>query len=106
MFTDVPSDCPLYVPDESINTYKTATGWTYFTNVKGLKESKVDTVGADAVKVTTEVGAIRIAGAAGAVADVYSLSGALLYRGTDSTIALPHGMYIVKVAGTTTKVML
>ena len=48
-------------------------------------------------------GAIRVEGAE---AEVYSLSGALLYRGTDSTIALPRGVYIVKVAGTTTKVIL
>ena len=63
-------------------------------------------IDSDAVKVTSKGGAIRISGAAGAVAEVYSLSGMLLYCGTDSTIALPRGVYIVKVAGTTTKVIL
>ena len=58
------------------------------------------------VCVTAAGGAIRVEGAEGAEAEVYSLSGALLYRGTDSTIALPRGIYIVKVAGTTTKVIL
>ena len=55
------------------------------------------------MSVTAAGGAIRVEGAE---AEVYSLSGALLYRGTDSTIALPRGIYIVKVAGTTTKVII
>lgn len=63
-------------------------------------------IGSDSLKVTAESGAIRISGADGAVAEVYSLSGALLYRGTEATIAMPRGMYVVKVAGTTTKVIL
>ena len=58
------------------------------------------------MSVTAAGGAIRVEGAEGAEAEVYSLSGTLLYRGTDSTIALPRGIYIVKVAGTTTKVIL
>ncbi|MGM9834079.1 MAG: leucine-rich repeat domain-containing protein, partial [Candidatus Limisoma sp.] len=106
VFTNISKDCPLYVPEASIEAYKMATGWTYFTNVQAIKDGKVDTVGKDAVAVTTEGGAIRVDGADGAVAEVYSLSGVMLYRGTDATIALPHGVYIVKVAGTTTKVML
>ena len=58
------------------------------------------------MSVTVAGGAMRVEGAEGAVAEVYSLSGALLYRGTDSTVALPRGIYVVKVAGTTTKVIL
>ncbi|MGM9833258.1 MAG: leucine-rich repeat domain-containing protein, partial [Candidatus Limisoma sp.] len=106
VFYCIPTDCPLFVPEASVDAYKAAAGWTYFTNVQGIKDGKVDTVGADAVKVTADSGDIRIAGAAGAVAEVYSLSGALLYRGTDATVALPRGMYIVKVAGKTTKIVL
>ena len=106
VFTNISKDCPLYVPEASIEAYTKATGWTYFTNIQGIKDGKVDTVGKDSVAVTTEGGAIRVDGAAGAVAEVYSFSGALLYRGTDATIELPRGVYIVKVAGTTTKVVL
>lgn len=29
MFADT-NNCPIYVPAESVNTYKTATGWSYF----------------------------------------------------------------------------
>ena len=69
-------------------------------------EAGAETIDSDAVKVASKGGAIRISGAAGAVAEVYSLSGMLLYCGTDTSIALPRGVYIVKVAGTTTKVIL
>ena len=103
VFTDIPSDCPLFVPKASIEAYKVATGWTYFNKVYAIEDGMVETIGSEASKVTVEGGAIRVEGAEGAVAEVYSLSGALLYRGTDSTIALPRGIYIVKVAGTTRK---
>ncbi|MGM9833478.1 MAG: DUF6383 domain-containing protein, partial [Candidatus Limisoma sp.] len=60
-------------------------------------QGDIETIDSDAVKVTAEGRAIRVDGADGAVAEVYSLSGALIYRSTDATIALPHGVYIVKV---------
>ncbi len=69
-------------------------------------DAGAETIDSDSVSVTAAGGAIRVEGAEGAEAEVYSLSGALLYRGTDSTIAMPRGIYIVKVAGTTTKVIL
>ena len=69
-------------------------------------DAGAETIDSDSVSVTAAGGAIRVEGAEGAEAEVYSLSGTLLYRGTDSTIALPRGIYIVKVAGTTTKVIL
>ena len=79
-------------------------------DIKRMKEDNgqgdIATIDSDSVSVTAAGGAIRVEGAEGAEAEVYSPSGELLYRGTDSTIALPRGIYIVKVAGTTTKVIL
>ncbi len=69
-------------------------------------DAGAETIDSDSVSVTAAGGAIRVEGAEGAEAEVYSLSGALLYRGTDSTIAMPRGINIVKVAGPTTKVIL
>ena len=106
VFGNIPTECTLFVPKASIEAYKVATGWTYFNKVYAIEDGMVETIGSEASKVTVEGGAIRVEGAEGAVAEVYSLSGALLYRGTDSTIALPRGIYVVKVAGTTTKVIL
>lgn len=105
-FKEMPESCQLYVPESSIDAYKVATGWTFFTLVSAIKDGDVKAIDSDSLKVTVQGGVISIAGADGAEAVVYSLSGALVYRGTDSTIALPRGIYVVKVAGTTSKVVL
>ena len=106
VFEGMPRSCQLYVPASSKVAYQTAVGWTFFTFVNAFGEGDIATIDSDSVSVTAAGGAIRVEGAEGAEAEVYSLSGALLYRGTDSTIALPRGIYIVKVAGMTTKVIL
>ena len=106
VFEGMPRSCQLYVPASSKVAYQTAVGWTFFTFVNAFGEGDIETIDSDSVSVTAAGGAIRVEGAEGAEAEVYSLSGTLLYRGTDSTIALPRGIYIVKVAGTTTKVIL
>ena len=105
-FEGVPRSCPLYVPASSKMAYQRAVGWIFFTSINAIGEGDIETIDSDSVSVTAAGGAIRVEGAEGAEAEVYSLSGALLYRGTDSTIALPRGVYIVKVAGTTKKVIL
>ncbi|MCI6857587.1 MAG: leucine-rich repeat domain-containing protein, partial [Bacteroidales bacterium] len=106
VFQGMPRSCQLYVPASSKAAYQTAVGWTFFTFVNAFGEGDIETIDSDSVRVYAVGGAIRVEGAEGAEAEVYSLSGTLLYRGTDSTIALPRGVYIVKVAGTTTKVIL
>lgn len=37
-FQNVPTDCPIYVPKQSVNTYKAAAGWSTFTNYQELEE--------------------------------------------------------------------
>ena len=37
-FQNVPTDCPIYVPKQSVNTYKTTAGWSTFTNYQELEE--------------------------------------------------------------------
>lgn len=105
-FEGIPTDCTLYVPQASIDAYKQAFGWARFTNIEAIKDGGVDSLGANAPKVSVAGGAIRIDGVGDATVNVYSLCGALLYRGTDTTIVMPRGIYIVKVADTTAKVIL
>ena len=77
VFKGIPrSDCTLFVPEHNV------------------------------VKVATADGAISISGADGAIAEIFSTSGTLLYRGSDATIKMPRGIYIFKVAEKTTKVVL
>lgn len=37
-FQNVPTDCPIYVPKQSVNTYKEIAGWNTFTNYQELEE--------------------------------------------------------------------
>lgn len=107
VFKGIPrSDCTLFVPEESITSYSGSMGWSYFYNIQGIKNDHVETVEHNVVKVATADGAISISGADGAIAEIFSTSGTLLYRGSDATIKMPHGIYIVKVAEMTTKVVL
>ena len=107
VFKGIPrSDCTLFVPEESITSYSGSMGWSYFYNIQGIKNDHVETVEHNVVKVATADGAISISGADGAIAEIFSTSGTLLYRGSDATIKMPHGIYIVKVAEKTTKVVL
>lgn len=107
VFKGIPRQgCTLYVPEESISTYRYSTGWTHFLNIKGIEISRVGTIENNEIEVIATDGAISISGADGAIAEIYSPGGTLLYIGSDSTIKMPRGIYIVKVAGTTTKVVL
>ena len=37
-FKNIPDSCRVYVPKQSVNTYKAAAGWSTFTNYKELEE--------------------------------------------------------------------
>ena len=51
-FSAVDSDIPVYVPAESIDLYRNAEGWDYFTNFLPLEELGVDEPGGSAVEET------------------------------------------------------
>ena len=77
--------------------------------IKMSTTSSVDDIAEDnAIKVYGMNGNIMISGNSDLVAtEVYSVSGQLVYKGTDTTISVPaKGIYIVRVAGQTFKVAL
>ena len=95
--------CELSVPAKSISAYQTENGWKEFTKITaGISNVSMDN---DAV-VSIKNGAITVNGtASNAVMEVYSTSGALVYRGTSKTVAVPSaGIYVVRAAGKTFKV--
>ena len=67
----------------------------------------VEGIEADAVTVRGENGVIRIEGAEGDAVEVYNASGVCIYCGTATEITVPQrGLYVVKVAGRATKIVL
>lgn len=98
----------LLVPDGSVDTYKTSDGWKLFKNIQVNNPSAIDNCADAALQVVVDGNRIRIEGAAdNQPVEVYSLGGQLVYRGEASNIELPgSGMYLVKVARQTVKVVL
>ena len=95
--------CVLSVPEKSINAYKTAYGWKDFLQIiSGISGVAQD----NNAGVSARDGEITVTGVAdNAVVEVYSTSGALVYRGASKTVSVPSaGIYIVKAAGRTLKV--
>lgn len=95
------SACQLDVLGGSIEKYQSAAQWCDFYVVSSVG----DTV-ADGVEVGVVGGEIVVTGADDAAeVEVYSMSGALISRGTDKTVAVPTaGIYVVRVAGHAFKV--
>ena len=103
-FSGVDTDnCVLTVPGASVKAYRAADQWKDFSNIatgiNGVAQEN------NAV-VSASNGVITVTGAAGnAVTEVYSTTGALVYRGTGKTVNVPSaGMYVVRAAGKTVKV--
>ena len=68
----------------------------------GNEVSGIQSVDGDNLRIFTTPGQLHIAGTA-APATVYNLQGRPVYRGTDRTITLPGGVYIVQVGDTVQK---
>ena len=68
----------------------------------GNEVSGIQSVDGDNLRIFTTPGQLHIAGTS-APATVYNLQGRPVYRGTDRTITLPGGVYIVQVGDTVRK---
>ena len=102
-------DAMLNVPKTAKDAYSKPACWRNFRHVEEKDFGGVDDVTADGSGICVNVrdGQVEVSGAdASEEIRVYDLSGMEIYRGTDRTIALPtKGVYIVKVAGRTFKVL-
>lgn len=106
-FADV-SDVILYVPEGSLEAYLAAPAWKGFKNIIEMPSASAKLVDASEINVVAQNGCIVANGFDGdEVIEVYSVSGQLVYKGTETTINVPtKGIYIVRVAGQTFKVIL
>ena len=97
------NSCVLSVPANSVEAYKAADEWKEFYSIVAGISSVTK---GNNVSISASNGVITVAGVAGNNAvEVYSASGALVYRGTSNTVVVPSsGVYVVKAAGKTVKV--
>lgn len=104
---DTYATATLNVPVGSLEAYQKAEGWKQFKHIQEVDFGSVDSVEEDAVSVSAKDGSIVISGTDNAMAEVYNLSGQLVYSGTETVINVPSkGIYIVRVSGQTFKVIL
>ncbi len=97
------SSCKLYVPVGAKSSYESAAVWKNFDIIE--ESSAVETSIADAVAISANGGIVYISGVENADVEIYSVSGKLIYRGSETSIALPRGdFYIVKVSGFVKKI--
>lgn len=99
-FTDVVyRNAELIVPHAE--PYAEAIGWRNFRTMT----SGINGVNGDEVKVKVDGNSINIEGVADATIEVFNLSGALIYSGTEPRIDnLAAGLYIVRIGSYSTKV--
>lgn len=107
-------DAVLYVPTGTLAAYSAwssdfaFTEWSVFQNIEEMDFAGIGAVEvADTVTVRAIDGRITVEGAEDAPIEVYAVNGSAIYAGNaDDIPTLPHGVYIVRVAATTAKVVL
>jgi len=108
--TQVYQNATLYVPNGCKEAYSSAEMWSNFQNIVEMEPVGISDINAadGEVSVTVENGAIVVNGADGTAAvEVYAADGRCVYRGNDTEITgLAHGLYIVRVGSTVSKVVL
>ncbi len=109
-FTGIPATCVLTVPAGTLEAYQEA--WSEFPGTMVEKDATTTGVEAEtaaSVAVYANAGTIVVAGAeAGAAIEVYSVTGvqvAATVAEGETAISLAAGIYVVRVAGVTYKVV-
>lgn len=92
----------LYVPAGSEEAYAAADQWKEFTVM--TDNTGIESIDADGNNVVVNGNEISVEGDANIA--VYSINGQLIYAGENITVAVPAGVYIVKVNNTTHKVII
>ncbi len=101
----VDNTIPVYVPAGSIEAYKTAAVWSYFTDYRPLGNTGIGTPSL-AGSVTVAGGEVRLHLAGNPEVHVYDMQGRHVLSTTEHRIALPQGSYIIKVGREAVKVAL
>lgn len=98
------ANCTLYVPVGAKSAYESAAVWKTF-KIKEQTTSIEDKL-AENLKVRAIAGSILVEGITENDVEVFSISGELVYKGTDSTIAVNQpGIYLVRVGNEAKKII-
>lgn len=99
-FPDTDKNTPIYVPAESIDSYKSAVGWREFTNILPIGQATaIDNMPSDNITVSFTGGNIVVSGTDDYT--VYAINGQCLGKITN----VESGIYIVVAEGKSYKVI-
>ena len=99
-FTGVNKNIPVYVPNGTVTAYKRATGWKEFTNYQSQATSVRQTELPNGLKMSNG----KLDNADGLSIEIFDANGRLVYTGSDTTVSLPSGVYIVRHASSCFKI--
>lgn len=93
----------VYVPTNSLETYKRDNSWGAFYNILSLEDYEAG------CEIESEDMPISVIGKTLTVTseypvEIYSIDGKLLYNATIGSIVLPDGLYIIRINGKTRKI--
>lgn len=100
-FNFVPTDIPVYVPQESISKYQAAEYWSAFSNYQGFLTAiaHVD----NPKNITVSQGTLY--NPEGLAIQIFDTSGRLIYQGRENTVNLPKmGTYLIHYKQQTLKI--
>lgn len=111
--SDIPYDysfndfsATVYVPKGSQQLYESAPVWERFTQIKEMDATGIEHVQTDGVSVIARQGVIEVVGATDAMIEVFNMNGQCIYRGKQTSIPVAQGTYIVRLGGTSHKVIM
>ena len=101
-FEGVSREIPVYVPAASLTAYQAAEVWNEFTNLQAIGTTGLPTA------VMPE--SIRMQGGMlhnpqGLHLTLYDMQGRQVYSGTAATVSQPAGVYVVRCAGASCKIV-
>lgn len=99
-FDGVSRDIPVYVPDESLEAYREADVWKEF-NLQSMSTGLSTLSLPESLCVYGGV----LHNPLGLFVSIYDMQGRRVYSGTDTTVSQPVGVYVVRCAGSSGKVM-
>lgn len=103
-FINVDKTIPVYVPEASIELYRTAPFWEEFTNFRAISESTNITQTSAEQHIYPMKD--KLCNPNAQAINIYDIQGKIVYSGDDTEISLPmHGIYIIETVNGTQKVM-
>ena len=101
VFLNVSRDIPVYVPATSLDTYKAANVWKEFTNLQTITTAIHTPSMPESIRVYDGM----LHNPQQLHLTLYDMQGRQVYSGTAATVSQPAGVYVVRYAGASGKVV-